>query len=92
MTETVKIWMPKEDADIVQALFDRSEDPKFAIVHKFDLDGTDCVELEIVVDSSLNLWFLAKTVALEQEFKRRIDEALEKAKKQIASSLKNLKK
>lgn len=74
MNETIKIWMPLEDADRVQKIFDRSELPSFTIIKRFELPEIPrCACLEIAADSAMNIWYLAKTVAIEEDFDRRMD-------------------
>ena len=90
--------MTKEDADRVQKIFDRSEDPQFTILSKLELSG-DGVMLELIADSYLIIWYLAKNVELENQFNKRIkeitDAAAERVRQQseeISNKLKALKK
>lgn len=69
---TIKIFMPTEDADKVDQLFSRLEEPNFTVIKRIDMPGK-VSEVEFVVKSSMSLWFLAKAVQLDQECDERIN-------------------
>lgn len=86
MTETIKIWMHKDDAAIVRKIFDRSPTPTFTIVGEQVLDvegGSDFVHLELFAEDTLSIWHLAKEVQMEQDFDRRMKEIIENTRKKI---------
>lgn len=86
MTETIKIWMSKNDAEVVKKIFDRSSTPTFTIVRICELDidgGSDFVNLELFAEDTLSIWHLAKEVQMEQDFDRRMKEIIANTRKRI---------
>lgn len=82
MENPFKIWMNKEDADLVQDIFNRKDDPKFIIVNRFDIpEYPDSVQLELLAEDSFTIWFLAKEVEMTQAFNRRVKEIIDNALK-----------
>ena len=92
--DTIKIWMTKQDADMVDKIFHRTQEPKFTVVKKIDLGETDeykFIEVEMAFESSMSLWYLAQQVYMELDFDRRMKESIENAKKLIESKIKETK-
>ena len=89
MDKPIKIFMCRKDAQTVQKIFDRSDDPKFTIVTYWDMPDTDVTMLELYAESMMYIWYLAKSVEMEQAF----DDRMEQIKKQLDETQKeNAKK
>jgi hypothetical protein len=80
MTDPIKIIMSKEDADFVEKLFDQKENPGFTIISKIDSPSGETCQLCMCFESSIDLWFLAKTVESYQSHDRRVAEIIEDSK------------
>lgn len=91
MENSIKIWMGLQDADEVQKIFDRIEDPGFIILNRYQMkEYPDNIQLELICNSTLRLWYLAKEVEMHQAFERRIKEIMDKTREIQAASLKNI--
>lgn len=86
--ETIRILMPVEDVSIVQEIFNRTQEPDFTIINSYTLPETTVAMVELAVKSSMTVWFLAKSVEMEQEYNRRF----EQFKKQINTSVEEIRK
>lgn len=80
MENSIKIIMSFEDADEVQRIFDTDLNVNFTILNRFDFPSGDTTQLELLADSSLYIWYLAKTVEMNQNFNNRIDAIVKKFK------------
>lgn len=78
MENSIKICMPKADADEVQRIFDRKDKPGFIIVNRIDIPETDIIQLELIGESTMDIWFLAQEVQLIQDHTKRMDEVTQK--------------
>lgn len=79
MEQSIKIFLPKKDADEVQRIFDSSDSPCFTILSKFQL-SEDAVQLELIAESTFDIWFLAKRVEMIQDHERRMNELINQTK------------
>lgn len=68
--------MSKDDADTVQKIFAQRDDPKFIIVNKHEV-SEDTIQLELLADSIVNIWYLAKTVQVYQDHDERMKKLIE---------------
>ena len=78
--EIMSFWVGKEDADMVQEIFDRSEEPKFTIVKRTDIKDSDICQIELVGDNSMAIWHLIKQVQFAQSAAYRMNEIINQAK------------
>lgn len=78
--------MPKADADWVQKIFEMDSSPSFTIVRRCDITS-ECTSLELCVESSINLWFLAKRVESWQDHDRRCEKIIADAMETIKSKI-----
>lgn len=86
-TSTTKIWMTQEDADIVQQIFERTDEPFFSIIARANC-GADLCQLEIAFQSSMSLWHLAKQVQMEQDHTRRMKELIDNSITKMIETIK----
>lgn len=64
MEKTIKIIIPSEDADMIEHIFNTSENPQFTVLKRSTVEGTTCDIVEIYTESTINFWYLAKRVQL----------------------------
>lgn len=83
--------MSQEDAEIVQQIFERTDEPLFTIIKRENVPNTDLCEVEFSFLSSHSLWHLAKTVQMEITHNNQIKEAIQNARKQMDDKIKELK-
>lgn len=58
--------MSEKDADMVQLIFDKKEDPCFSIINRTKIPNSNAVIMEIIFSTPIDMWFLAKEVAHEE--------------------------
>lgn len=75
--------MSMEDADRVQKMFDRSDDPKFSIISRINFEGGEGCLLELIAESYMIVWYLAKNVQSEHEWNERLKSTIDAATKKI---------
>ncbi len=90
MENTIKIFMCRKDAQTVQKIFDRSEDPKFTVITYWDMPDSDCVMLELYAESTMYIWYLAKQVEMEQAFDDRIEKIKQDCSEKISDNAKKI--
>lgn len=84
MENSIKICMSKEDADMVEKIFDMDDDPNFTVLNRYNFPGeSDTVQLEIICDCTLHLWSLAKRVEMWETHEKKMKEITENIKKQF---------
>ena len=74
MKESIKIFMSFEDANEVQRIFDTDLNASFTILNRFDLPNGETTQLELIAESTLDIWYLAKKVEMYQSHNKRIEE------------------
>jgi hypothetical protein len=76
MENSIKIFMDVKDANELEKIFKRRDNPQFIIVNRFDMSDT-CVQMELLAESTMILWYLAKEVQMMQTFDSRMDKIIE---------------
>jgi hypothetical protein len=74
MEKSIKIFMSAKDANEVQRIFDTDLNASFTILNRFDLPNGEVTQLELIAESTLDIWYLAKKVEMYQNFNNRIEE------------------
>ena len=74
MEKSIKIFMSSEDANEVQRIFDTDLNASFTILNRFDLPNGETTQLELIAESTLDIWYLAKKVGIYQSHNKRIEE------------------
>ncbi len=64
METSIKIFMSKEEAKIVEEIFDKKDKPAFTIINKFETPEPSFVKLELIFEDLSDIWYLAKEVGL----------------------------
>lgn len=77
--------MPKDDADMIDYLFSKSDSANYLVVDRFTLSDGNTTIVEIIADSTLHIWYLAKTVEMFQSHEKRMNEAIENCKNKVAN-------
>lgn len=83
MEQPISIWMSISDANMVQKVFDRKENPGFTIMNKVTIPDGTMVQLEIYFESSIHLWHLAKEVEMHQSHDARVKSIIEETAKKL---------
>lgn len=78
MEQSIKIAMSLEDANEVQRIFDTDLNAKFTILNRYDFSSGDTTQLELIAESTLHIWYLAKTVEMYQSHNKRLEEITKK--------------
>ena len=74
MKESIKIFMSFEDANEVQRIFDTDLNASFTILNRSDSSNGETTQLELIAESTLDIWYLAKKVEMYQSHNKRIEE------------------
>jgi hypothetical protein len=74
MKESIKIFMSSEDANEVQRIFDTDLNASFTILNRSDSTNGETTQLELIAESTLDIWYLAKKVEMYQSHNKRIEE------------------
>ena len=74
MKESIKIFMSFEDANEVQRIFDTDLNASFTILNRSDSTNGETTQLELIAESTLDIWYLAKKVEMYQSHNKRIEE------------------
>ena len=74
MKESIKIFMSSEDANEVQRIFDTDLNASFTILNRSDSSNGETTQLELIAESTLDIWYLAKKVEMYQSHNKRIEE------------------
>ena len=74
MEKSIKIFMSSEDANEVQRIFDTDLNASFTILNRSDSTNGETTQLELIAESTLDIWYLAKKVEMYQSHNKRIEE------------------
>ncbi len=74
MEKSIKIFMSSEDANEVQRIFDTDLNASLTILNRSDSTNGETTQLELIAESTLDIWYLAKKVEMYQSHNKRIEE------------------